>query len=402
MRHICSKWSKQKNARLNYRIMRKTVIFIAFAFICLSAGAQSRQQNRRNADMYDFPTIPTRQEIVIPDIDGYKVIKADLHVHTSFSDACMTPANRVQEAWQDGLDAIAITDHIEHRTNDKAMAEYLRVEVPKAEEGKVGVDLNVPVKYAVKKGRSMGILVIPGLEITRNHQKVGHFCALFTKDNNLIPDSDPLQAIRNAKQQGAVIQANHPGWRRTDNEFTPVAKAAIKEGLISGVEVFNEGEFYPDAIDRAVKNHFYVAGNTDIHITSHDRYGKYGDFRNMTLILAKDASPESIKEALESGRTIAHSHGDLAGPENILRSLFNASVEIKYLYKDSKKRNNIKITNKSSFPYSLEISGVDYDLPLEGLSSIICTTKEDNVKIKVKNMWSGADKHPSFEFSVQK
>jgi len=383
-------------------VMRKIFILLALASICFSAGAQSRQQNSRNTHMLNAATVLTRNELIIPDIEGYKVIKTDLHVHTSFSDACMTPANRVQEAWQDGLDAVAITDHIEYRPNDKAMAEYLRAEAPKAEEGKVGPDLNVSVKYAAKQGKKLGVTVIPGAEITRNPQEVGHFCALFTSDNNLIPDSDPLQAIRNAKQQGALVQANHPGWRRKDNEFTAVAKAAIKEGLVDGVEVFNEGEFYPDVIEKAIHKHFYVAGNTDIHPTSYDRYGRYGQLRNMTFVLAADNTLESIKEALVNGRTLAFSYGDIAGAENLLRSLFSASIEVKFLGYDKKKGNSILISNKTSLPYCLQVTGTDFDIPLEPLSSIIVRAKENVVTITAKNMWFGADKHPSFEFSAQK
>jgi len=380
--------------------MKRTLIITALILSSILSWAQGRHQDRKNAEMLDYPAIATRKEIIIPDIDGYKVIKTDLHVHTSFSDAYMTPADRVKEAWRDGLDAVAITDHIEHRPNDKAMAEYLRTQVPESKDGKVGVDLNVSVKYATKQGKKMDINVIPGLEITRNPQDIGHFCALFTTDNNLIPDSDPLQAIRNAKQQGALIQSNHPGWRRTDNEFTEVAKAAIKEGLIDGVEVFNGFEFYANVIERALKNHLYIAGNTDLHPTSHDNFGRYGHLRNMTLVLAKENTLPAIREALENGRTIAHSFGDLAGEESLLRGLFTASVDIKCLGSD-RKGNSILLTNKTSLPFTIQVSGTSSDYPLEPMSSIIVKTKEDKITITAKNMWFGADNHPSFEFNVE-
>ena len=52
-----------------------------------------------------------RGTIHIPDILGYRTIKADLHLHTHQSDACVAPYFRVWEAYQEGLDAIALTDH---------------------------------------------------------------------------------------------------------------------------------------------------------------------------------------------------------------------------------------------------------------------------------------------------
>ena len=49
-----------------------------------------------------------RKEIHIPDIMGYKTLKCDFHMHTIFSDGVVWPEVRVQEAWEEGLDAIRI------------------------------------------------------------------------------------------------------------------------------------------------------------------------------------------------------------------------------------------------------------------------------------------------------
>ena len=47
-----------------------------------------------------------RQSINIPDILGYKTITCDLHLHSVFSDGQVWPTVRVDEAWQEGIDAI--------------------------------------------------------------------------------------------------------------------------------------------------------------------------------------------------------------------------------------------------------------------------------------------------------
>ena len=65
-----------------------------------------------------------RNEIYIPQVMGYNVYKADLHTHTIYSDGEMTPALRVNEAWCDGLDIIAITDHMEYRRIEREMFQY--------------------------------------------------------------------------------------------------------------------------------------------------------------------------------------------------------------------------------------------------------------------------------------
>ena len=156
-----------------------------------------------------------RHEIVIPDVNGYKVLKADLHIHTIYSDADVTPELRVKEAWFDGLDIIAITDHIEYRRHEDKMIDFLNARVLDGDKAvnsnvirkdadKRGIvsDLNLPVRLAQSAAQNYGITVIPGAEITREPVSIGHFNALFTTDNNLIYDRDPLQALRNAKAQG--------------------------------------------------------------------------------------------------------------------------------------------------------------------------------------------------------
>lgn len=62
-----------------------------------------------------------RNEIQIPDILGFKTLKCDFHMHTVFSDGLVWPTVRVSEAYSQGLDAIAITDHIEYRPHKNDM-----------------------------------------------------------------------------------------------------------------------------------------------------------------------------------------------------------------------------------------------------------------------------------------
>ena len=74
---------------------------VAFLLVLLLAVAQMVAQ-------------PVRNEILLPVTDGFEVLKCDFHMHTVFSDGTVWPVVRVGEAWQEGLDAIAITDHLEY------------------------------------------------------------------------------------------------------------------------------------------------------------------------------------------------------------------------------------------------------------------------------------------------
>ena len=94
--------------------MKKTLLLIlGVVLICQGAGAQLYYQDSKNPDIlrHTACTPVERRNIVIPDVNGYKVFKADLHTHTIYSDGQVLPEIRVREAWANGLDILAITDH---------------------------------------------------------------------------------------------------------------------------------------------------------------------------------------------------------------------------------------------------------------------------------------------------
>ena len=43
------------------------------------------------------------------------IISTDLHIHTVFSDGVVWPSVRVEEAYREGIELIAITDHLEYQ-----------------------------------------------------------------------------------------------------------------------------------------------------------------------------------------------------------------------------------------------------------------------------------------------
>lgn len=368
--------------------MKRTISIIAAALVSAGLCAQTKEQAKENPDLFRAIRDLSRTEILIPDVDGYKALKTDLHVHTFYSDGDCSPEYRVMEGWRDGLDAMAITDHIEYRPTDTKMQSYLGVK----QSGQS--DLNLSYRLAQGAASAYGLLIIPGTEITRNPREVGHFNALFTTDNNKIPDDDPLVAIRNAKAQDAVIQFNHPGWARNDANFTEPAKQALAEGLIDGIETFNGEEFYPKNIEDAVNNRCFVAGNSDIHPTTYDFYIRSGYFRNMTIVFARERSLAAIKEALLAQRTIAYGCGTLSGSKEMLEKFFYASVDIKKVHVDDKGNGNLLITNKTSFPYLLNGTSTSVNVLLPPLSSILVSFKRgQDLKYTVSNMFYGVDKN---------
>ena len=321
--------------------MKKILLTAIIALSSVAINAQTYYKDSENPEMYR-PTEyadPGRKEIILPQVNGYTVFKADLHTHTIFSDGRVAPNYRASEAWQDGLDVMAVTEHLENRSCENWMVEYTQkynggkhtkainnsIGAKPLDENGIMVDLNYPVEMAKKEGAIHGLLIIPGIEITRNGAKIGHFNALFTTDNNTIHDPDPVQAVRNAKAQGALVMHNHPGWRRTNLVPTETEATLYAEGLVDGIEVVNTDEFYPGIIDRARESNYFVAANSDIHGTTALDYRLQGYDRPMTLIFAKEKTLESIREALEAKRTLAYGFNTLSGDEQLLKDFFAAA-----------------------------------------------------------------------------
>ena len=305
--------------------MRNLLLIAAACAGIVSAQAQAiYYQDSKNCDMLRHVAQQDRlrREFVLPEVNGYKVLKADLHTHTIYSDGQVTPDFRVEEAWLDGLDVLAIADHVEYRKWEQNYIDWMKGYVKKdakavnnrlvrndiTKEG-IQVDLNLPYRLAEPVAKNYGITLIPAVEITRDMVTCGHFNALFITDANSVFDNDPAQSMRNARAQGALIMENHPGWTRKNLEMNDFEKKVFAEKLIDGIEIMNGPEFYPCVATRAVEQGLFMAANTDIHNATASVYGINGQQRDMTLILARDNSPEAIKEALLAHRTLAYAYG---------------------------------------------------------------------------------------------
>ena len=92
-----------------------------------------------------------RNEIRVPDPEGYRTLKCDFHIHTVFSDGLVWPTVRVDEAYREGLDAIALTEHLEYRPHRQDII----------------ASHNRSYEIAEKTARNNQVILIRGSEITR-------------------------------------------------------------------------------------------------------------------------------------------------------------------------------------------------------------------------------------------
>lgn len=394
--------------------MKRLSSVIVLVLACMSANAQFYYQDSKNAEMLRHGTRhqPCRTELILPQVNGYNVYKADLHTHTVYSDGSVLPKFRIEEAWRDGLDIMAVTEHIEYRPAEEVFVSYLKRYTDKKYNGEskntrlspdkpldkdgVMVDLNTCVRESQTLAKKYGLTIIPGAEITRDGTTVGHFNALFTTDNNLIYDPDPVVAVRNAKAQNALVMHNHPGWRKTSLNMTPTEKTLYEEGLIDGVEVMNGAEFYPGIVDRVKKYDAFIAANSDIHASTSGDYRVGGASRPMTLVFAKDKSLASVREALEQNRTLALGFDTVCGDEQLLKDFFAAGMKTELIQTNSKGVSTVMVTNCTSIPYFIQV-GKGNPVHLLPFSTVSLSSSSDVLKIKVLNMFCSTDGHPVVE-----
>ena len=124
-------------------------------------------------------------------------ISTDLHIHTVFSDGAVWPSIRVEEARREGLDLIAMTEHLEYQPHAD--------DIPHPDRNR---------SYHIASGALKSdekLQVINGSEITRE-MAPGHINAVFIKDANALLHSDSLTGIQAANKQGAFVFWNHPNW----------------------------------------------------------------------------------------------------------------------------------------------------------------------------------------------
>lgn len=397
--------------------MKKIVILSVLAFVGVAANAQYYYQDAANAEMLRHTERheACRKEVVLPQVNGYTVYKADLHTHTVFSDGQVLPKFRVAEAWMDGLDIMAVTEHVEHRPVETTMVDYLESYTsdkvdgainnkiqrkPATEEG-IMVDLNYSIRESQAEAAKYGLTIIPGAEITRDGKTIGHFNALFTTDNNLIYDPDPVQAVRNAKAQNALVMHNHPGWRRQNLEMTATERAVYDAGMVDGIEVMNGAEFYPGIVDRVQEIGAFIAANTDIHRSTRVDYGRSDVDRPMTLILATENTLPAIREALEADRTIAYAFNTLCGEEQLLKDFFVAGVIVRRIPGQENSSNpTLMLTNNTSLSYVIRFDGANpqrFD-PFSTIS-VKPGKGSDVLKFTVVNMFCSKDRHPVIELA---
>jgi len=294
--------------------------------------------------------------INFPNTDKYKVIVADLHTHSVFSDGAVWPNVRVEEAVRDGIDLLAITEHLEYQS-------HLR-DIPHP-------DRNRSFDIAEDIAKNKDLTVINGAEITRMFPP-GHINAIFIEDANKLIYLDetkiseakeilkevPEESLTNyedlswledaalaslwpvksalieARNQNAFTFWNHPAWSSEEFIGQPMLREIHKEffrdNLLHGIEVANGDGYSEEAFRIALEYGLTVIGTSDVHgLIDWDYPSSIGAHRPVTLILSESNSSDAIKSSLFSGKTVVWFKNNLIGLENNILELTNSYLKAK-------------------------------------------------------------------------
>lgn len=325
---------------------------------------------------YGPPCAFNPQKIDIPDIDGYTTLKVDLHMHTVNSDGDVSPRMRVMEAFAEGLDAIAITDH-------------------QPAFGKPdGWDYDQSYRQAIKEAKNRDILLIRGMEISHNQCDIGHMNVLFIKDCNdyKIPQDfgqkETHDALVQAQKEGAWVTGNHPGWPDQNSELSQFWIDELEAGRIQGMEVFNSYEFYPLAIDHIRKYNLAFIGASDQHRAMNFDFDLKKVMRPMTFVFAEDRSVEAIHDALKARRSVAYANNLLAGDPKWLLKLFKSSLKIEKV-EDRGSNVRVRIFNQSDIDYFLDcgLPSLEIRIPAHRYFDEERSKLDMGIQYKVTNMF---------------
>ncbi len=342
------------------------------------------------------------RKIEFPDVPGFKTLKCDFHIHTVFSDGSVWPNIRIDEAVKDGLDAISLTEHIEYQPHSD--------DIPHPDRNR---SYHLGKQYA----KPFDLIIVHGAEITKDLPP-GHANALFINDANTLDHDDPLTAYRAAAAQGAFVFWNHPNWiqQKEDGlpEITTLHRQLIDEGLLHGIEVVNDLTYSEQALELAKENGLTIMGTSDIHGLVDWQYGlAEGGHRPISLVLARERSESSIKEALMAGRSIAWFNDILVGLEANVSLLVQSCLSLKSRgFIGPSSVEEIIISNNSDAHFILRNESLfDFynqsdiiNIPPHGETLIQILTKngipQKSIKFEVLNAVTGRQTHPSIDFQI--
>jgi hypothetical protein len=184
------------------------------------------------------PVLPVKATLgVMPD----GLLLCELHAHTTWSDGYLTLPELVDLYGRHDFDVLCVTDHVVRL--DDPMATAIDCWTWPGYQSAVRAE-------AERALDDYGLLVIPGLELSDNHEdpdRSAHALALGL-ERHVAVDEGIVAALEAANQQGAALVAAHPYSAEDWTPLRPTRRIAREletfRPLIHRYELFNRNEVF--------------------------------------------------------------------------------------------------------------------------------------------------------------
>ena len=353
-------------------------------------------------DMYPVKTgvrRMSRTELRFPRLGDFEVVTGDFHIHTLYSEGTVMPSVRLYEAWTEGLDVVAITDHVE----------FLRTAMPE-KKGRAFEEVG-------ELAKALDLVLIRGAEVSTVYsaerelmsqvtaRKNTDFIVLFVKDENALFAPFDV-AMERARQQGCVNIWAHPG-----RDWRPIPQRFLDMGWLHGIELRNTGgaagtevdevsgrRLYPQVAEWARDKKLAIIASSDVHSPAQFER-EPGQPRDYTLLLVRERSPEGVREAILAQRTMTWFEGVLWGSAENLALLAGEALTVESINVAGKLQ-GLRVRNRCSFPFevkfpqdqgALRLSGRTSSLPPMGTAifpaSVRSSDAPHDVTLKLTNVF---------------
>lgn len=223
------------------------------------------------------------------------MLLCDFHIHTKYSDGSVELRKVVDMFGQAGFDVIAITDHV---VNGDSMIGKFAYRFRFTVTEKNFKEYIENVKYEAQRAlNKYGMLVIPGVEISKNYissERSAHILIIDIKE--FIPACESYEKIfLEAKRQDALIVACHPHHVRGEihntlylwNNRDKYAK------YIDAWEIANRD----DVFNVVSLNRYPYIANSDFHKPMH--------IYSWKTLLNCEKDTESVKKCIKNNNGVA-------------------------------------------------------------------------------------------------
>lgn len=223
------------------------------------------------------------------------MLLCDFHIHTTFSDGSIDLPKTIDIFGQAGFDVIAITDHVVNSDSTiGAFANRFNISLSEKTFDTYMTAIRVEAERAMKK---YGMLVIPGVEISKNYisnEKSAHMLILDIKE--YIPADWSYERIfLDAKRQKALTVACHPHAMSglSKNTYFLWNNREKYAKYIDAWEVANRDDVFSVV---GLKKYPYIA-NSDFHKARH--------IYSWKTLLNCEKEPAAVKNCIKNNRGVA-------------------------------------------------------------------------------------------------